>query len=80
MSFSQGLQGGASLANALQPEISAEDIRLAKNNQKANQLLDLRAAILNYMWQKAADEDWHGVMDAAADLREIDAKLSVLRS
>lgn len=24
-------------------------------------------------------EDWHGVADAAMDLREIDAKLSVLR-
>jgi len=24
--------------------------------------------------------DWHGVMDAAADIREIEAKLSVLES
>jgi hypothetical protein len=27
---------------------------------------------------KAENEDWHGVADAAMDLREIDAKLHVL--
>lgn len=29
---------------------------------------------------KAENEDWHGVADAAMDLREIDAKLEVLRA
>ena len=32
-------------------------------------------AMLQYV---VDDEDWHGVMDAAADLREIDAKLAAL--
>lgn len=60
--------------------ITLEELRLSRANQLALRLQDERAAILNYMWQKAAAEDWHAVADAAMDLREIDAKLSVLRA
>lgn len=60
--------------------ITLEELRLSRANQHAIRLQDERAAILNYMWQKAAAEDWHAMADAAMDLREIDAKLSVLRA
>ena len=33
-----------------------------------------------YLQMCVRKEDWHGVMDASADLREILAKLSVLRA
>lgn len=37
-----------------------------------------RAIIVADLLSKAEAEDWHGVADAAMDLREIDAKLDVL--
>jgi hypothetical protein len=38
-----------------------------------------REFLLTYLDQVVrAEEDWHGVMDAAADLREIDAKLELI--
>ncbi len=33
-----------------------------------------RATLIAYLKDKLADEDWHGVMDAAADLRELDVE------
>lgn len=32
-----------------------------------------------YLRVRMAMRDWHGVMDAAADLRELEAKLQVLQ-
>lgn len=43
-------------------------------------LLQRRATLILYLREKASEEDWHGVADAAMDLREVDAKLSVLRA
>ena len=40
-------------------------------------VLDLQL-MKNYLMMCARKEDWHGVMDASADIREIVAKLSVL--
>lgn len=37
-----------------------------------------RATLITYMRQRMDREDRHGVMDASADVREIDAKLAVL--
>lgn len=34
----------------------------------------------DYLQMCVRKEDWHGVMDASADIREILAKLSVLRA
>lgn len=34
-----------------------------------------RETLVRYLAEKASLEDWHGVMDAAADLREIDSEL-----
>ena len=39
-----------------------------------------RRVLIEYLLSKASDEDWHGVMDAAADLREIDAEGRGIRS
>lgn len=33
-----------------------------------------REVMIAYLMQKVEEQDWHGVMDAAADLREIDAQ------
>lgn len=38
-----------------------------------------RELMIAYLKLRLVLEDWHGVMDAAADIREIDAKLAVLR-
>jgi len=44
------------------------------------QLLAHRSTLLAYLRAKADIEDWHGVSDAANDLREIDVALRMLRS
>jgi hypothetical protein len=38
-----------------------------------------RGMLIDYLYSKIAAEDFHAVQDAASDIREIDAKLSVLR-
>jgi len=35
--------------------------------------------VIAYLEAKFRDEDWHGVCDAATDLREIDAELRGIR-
>lgn len=37
-----------------------------------------RTVIITDLLSKVEAEDWHGVADAAMDLREIDAQLAVL--
>lgn len=37
-----------------------------------------RATLITYLRQRTDRCDWHGVMDASADIREIEAKLSAL--
>lgn len=39
-----------------------------------------RATLITYLLSKVDVADWHGVADAAMDLREVEAKLSLLRS
>lgn len=39
-----------------------------------------KAIIVADLLSKAEAEDWHGVADAAMDLREIEAKLEVLEA
>lgn len=43
-------------------------------------LLSLREMLITYLTVKATVEDWHGVCDAANDLREVDAELRGLRA
>jgi hypothetical protein len=37
-----------------------------------------REVLKNWLGYCLRQEDWHGVMDAAADIREIEAKIEVL--
>ncbi len=46
----------------------------------ADQLTRRRAVVIADLLAKVEVEDWHGVADAAMDLREIDAQLAVLVS
>ena len=43
-----------------------------------SQLMTRRAQLIDYLKMKIDEEDWHGVQDAGSDLREIDAKLTVM--
>lgn len=54
----------------------------ARDIANAAVLMDLhdeRRRMINYLDLKMKQQDWHGVADAAMDLREIDAKISVLK-
>lgn len=42
-------------------------------------LMALYATLVDYVAAKVRDEDWHGVSDAANDLREVVAELRGLR-
>jgi hypothetical protein len=43
-----------------------------------NKLLKERETMIEYLHLKVEIEDWHGVADAAMDLREIDVRLKML--
>ena len=47
--------------------------------QRVVYLQALRVTMIAYMRAKVEDADWHGVMDASADLREIEAELKGLK-
>lgn len=42
---------------------------------REQRLLERRLVLKDYLHEAETEEDWHGVMDAAADLREVDAEL-----
>jgi len=41
-------------------------------------LRNRREILVTYLMETIREEDWHGAMDAAADLREVDAKVGLL--
>lgn len=48
----------------------------------ANRIIDLaeqREALVAYVLAKVRAADWHAVQDAAVDLRELEARLSMLK-
>ena len=45
-----------------------------------SELEEAKRVMVEYLKSKVKQEDWHGTADAAMDIREIDAKLSILRS
>lgn len=51
----------------------------ADRERRSTELQSQRGNLIRYMRDKMTEEDWHGVADAACDLREIDRELSVLR-
>jgi hypothetical protein len=42
------------------------------------QLLERIGGMVQYLLLKVEERDWHGVADAAMDLREMEAKLELL--
>ena len=42
-------------------------------------LLESKAALIAYLQSKIKQGDWHAVQDAASDIREIEAKLTLVR-
>lgn len=48
-------------------------------NERAIELENARFLMKRYLGLKFRQEDWHGVQDAASDLRDIDSELEGLR-
>jgi len=46
---------------------------------KITQLENSKSGYLDYMQMKIREEDWHGVADCSADLRDIDSAIHHLR-
>ena len=49
-----------------------------KMGERLKMLAESRVLHVKYLDMKIAEEDWHGVSDAANDLREIDAEARVI--
>lgn len=43
-------------------------------------LASRRASYISTLKEKLLEEDWHGVMDFAADLREVDVTIKVINA
>ena len=43
------------------------------------ELVERRNVLITYLRVKVVEQDWHGIADAANDLRETDAALAVWR-
>ena len=48
-------------------------------SNKLESLSNQKIGMVDYLRLKLAQEDWHGVADAAMDIREIEAKLQLLK-
>lgn len=59
----------------LAPEVQIEKLL----DNAVSKLQEEKACLVKYARIKLDAGDWHAVADAAMDLREIDAKLSVLK-
>lgn len=42
-------------------------------------LQSFKARLVEYLKLKVEQEDWHGCADAAMDIREVEAKIAVLK-
>lgn len=60
------------------PELSSGLAQDSDAEAMTRQLRDDLALMKRYLQMCVRKEDWHGVMDASADIREIVAKLSML--
>lgn len=47
--------------------------------ERVNALLKQKRTMIEYMGEKKNEHDWHGVQDAASDLRDIEAELKGLQ-
>lgn len=50
-----------------------------KTSELIEKLKSQKIVLISYLESKIHDEDWHAIADAAMDLREVDAKLTVLK-
>lgn len=48
-------------------------------SSRINSLEEKKEVLVNYLKIKTKEEDWHGVADAAMDIREIVSQLEILR-
>lgn len=48
--------------------------------EEYSKLCKRRLTLVGYLGAKVEEQDWHGVADAAMDLREVDAKLELLKN
>lgn len=46
---------------------------------REKELIEQRTQLIAYMQSKIKSADWHAVQDSASDIREIDAKLELIR-
>jgi hypothetical protein len=53
--------------------------RIVPYTTEIKQLESRKSVLIKYIEVKLAEEDWHGVSDACNDIREIEAKLEVLK-
>ena len=45
---------------------------------RIQQLNGAKTVLLNYLFLKVQESDWHGVQDAASDLRDIESEIKGL--
>ncbi len=60
-------------------ERQERELEKPPGNARAGELKIQRDTMVNYLQIKMNEQDWHGVMDAAADLRDIDSELKGLK-
>ena len=53
---------------------------LPELDPRISRLKEKKSTLIAYMNEKICEEDWHGVADAAMDLREIEVELRILKS
>lgn len=64
------------------PSPAEQTAAVAYERTHANRIIDLaeqREALVAYVLAKVRAADWHAVQDAAVDLRELEARLSMLK-
>ena len=63
----------APLANEMFEEMKKN----VEKDSKLNKLFARRETMIAYLHLKIEEQDWHGVQDAASDLRDLDVELAV---
>lgn len=59
--------------------VSFQPFQVNEKEHLAGKLRGRKDSLVSYIYTAIAVEDWHAVADAACDLREIDAKLEVMK-
>lgn len=59
-------------------DLELQNSPTASKAERITTLIESRNTYLAYLFIKIVEEDWHGVQDAASDLRDIDSKIKGL--